>query len=438
MTRERWKTVSVELSEPLRELDCDSGYQGVRVIFLWKNVPLGHNRFSAAQLPLSPRQLANCAARAIALASGDRLFEEGFRSALPGLPEPALADAAGALHALIGVAKPMAALRERERVSQASRPSLSLSVAVCTRNRPAELARCLASLLASSDRPDEILIVDNAPDSETTRKVVSQFPGVRYLCERRRGLSAARNAALAGARGDIVAFADDDVVVDRDWTGRMRRCFTDPKVAVATGLVLPAELDTPAQVMFEESFQFFHQGYRRRHFDGNYLTALRTKGVPVWDIGAGANMAVRRLVFEAGQQFDARLGPGVFGGCGEDSEFWYRLLTEGWSCVYEPSAFVYHYHRRELRDLRRQVRQYMQGHVAALLLQFAKHRHIGNLRRLLWVLPAEYVLLLLRLVVTGFSLDNRILLGGVLGCLSGLRFAWPRKPEQPAPISRCP
>jgi hypothetical protein len=189
----------------------------------------------------------------------------------------------------------------------------------------------------------------------------------------------------------------------------------------ATGLVLPAELETRAQVIFEQDFQFFHQGYRARHFDSEYFAALLPKGVPVWAIGAGANMAIRRAAFERGYWFDTRLGPGVLGGCGEDSEFWYHLLADGWSCVYEPSAVVYHFHRRELSSLRRLVRQYMEGHVAALLLQFAKYGHAGNLRRLLFALPAEYLLLLFRLALTGFSLDNRILFSGILGCLSGLR-----------------
>jgi hypothetical protein len=65
----------------------------------------------------------------------------------------------------------------------------------------------------------------------------------------------------------------------------------------------------------------------------------------------------------------------------------------------------------------------MQGHVAALILQFLKYGDIGNLRRLFFRLPGEYAILCLRLVVTGFSLDYRILMRGALGCLSGLRFA---------------
>jgi hypothetical protein len=69
----------------------------------------------------------------------------------------------------------------------------------------------------------------------------------------------------------------------------------------------------------------------------------------------------------------------------------------------------------------------MKGHVAALLVQFSKSGEIGNLRRLVFRLPAEYVILFLRLIVTGFSIDNRILLRGALGCLSGLSFAFRRK-----------
>jgi hypothetical protein len=189
-----------------------------------------------------------------------------------------------------------------------------------------------------------------------------------------------------------------------------------------TGLVLPAELETPAQTLFEE-FQFFHQGYRRRFFDASFFEARRGKGVPVWSIGAGANMAIRRKAFELGYEFDTSLGPGVFGGCGEDSEFWYRLLADGWCVLYEPSACVFHHHRRELSELRKQVRQYMQGHVAALLIQFRKYGGWGNLRRLLLELPAEYFLLALRVLGTGFALHQRVLLRGALGCVSGLRAA---------------
>ncbi len=426
--QDRWKVVCLDLAEPLVELPATDSYSGLWLIFFWNGTPLGHAEIASVQLPLSPVQLRAVAAEAIPEAAGDILLEQGFRSALPRLPDPKIEDPARALADLAALRVPVKQL-DQKLATQPPEAKPSVSVAVCTRDRAQDLARCLRALGQLREAPLEILVIDNAPSSSATRDLVAEFPNVRYHCEPRAGLSRARNAALEIARGDIVAFTDDDVVVHPDWLARLGRCFEDPKVGVATGLVLPGELETVAQILFERSFQFFHQGYRRRHFDSSYFHALKSEGVPVWTIGAGANMAIRRSLFVQGFRFDTCLGPGVFGGCGEDSEFWYRVLAEGWSCTYEPAACVFHYHRRELSALRRLIHQYMKGHVAALILQFVKYRHPGNLRRLFLRLPAEYAILMLRLIVTGFSLDNRILLRGGLGCLSGLRFALVRKQE---------
>ena len=433
--QERWQAISIDLSGPLYELCCAEGYDGLRAVFFWKGVALGHGQFAAEQLPLTPTQVAAIASKAISEAVGDRLLNDGFRSALPGLIEPRIEEPLRILGELVRLEQPVAQL-EKKFANQCPDVASRLSVAVCTHERPTDLARCLKALGSSTGRPCEILVIDNAPSSTATRTVVEQFPEVRYHCEPRTGLSHARNAALSIATGDIVAFIDDDVIPHPEWTVAICRCFDDPNVMVATGLVLPAQLETPAQRIFEQSFQFFHQGYRRRYFDSTYFAAVKSKGVPVWSIGAGANMAMRRSAFDLGYRFDTRLGPGIFGGCGEDSELWYRLLADGWSCLYEPSACVFHYHRRELPALRRLVHQYMKGHVAALLLQFARYRQMGDLRRLLIKLPGEYAILLLRLIATGFSLDNRILFRGAAGCLSGLRFAFIRRREEAGGLNR--
>jgi GT2 family glycosyltransferase len=299
-------------------------------------------------------------------------------------------------------------------------------VAICTRERPTELHRCIESVLACTEAPTEIIVIDNAPETDATFDLVSGYPQVRYHREPRPGLSAARNAAMTIATGDLVAFVDDDAVVAPNWIANLPTYFGDPKVMVVTGLILPAELETRAQIIFE-NLKYFHQGYRARYFDSSFFSALKSEGVPAWCLGAGANMTIRREAFSKGFIFDTRLGPGVFGGCGEDSAYWYNLLAHGWTCVYDPSVMVYHYHRRDLRGLRRQMRQYMQGHVGALLLQFFMHGHRGNLKRLFLVLPRMYLTALQRFLLTGFSQDSRILFSEVLGCFSGLRFAFIRK-----------
>jgi GT2 family glycosyltransferase len=418
----RWQVVEVDLGKELAAIEPRAGYSGVRVIYRLHGRPVGHSDFTASQLPLSPTQIAVTAAHKSAAAIGDCLFEEGFRSALPGLPESEPTDPCGALERLVREKQPLGRVAGVDQTRQAASYPVSISVAVCTRNRPADLERCLASLHRSAEAPGEIIVVDNAPEGGATRDVTARFPGVRYVPEPQAGLSAARNTALEHARCEIVAFTDDDAIVDPAWIGHMRRAFTDPRVMVVTGLVLPAELETRAQLIFEQKLAYFHLGYRERVFDESYFERLRNKGVHTWSVGAGANMAIRRQACDLGYRFDTRLGPGVFGGCGEDSEYWYGLLAGGWHCVYNPAAIVYHHHRRDLDALRTLMRQYMKGHVGSLLLQYRKYRHRGNLRRLVFGLPGNYMLALLRAIAGGFALEDRIEFHGLWGALTGLSF----------------
>jgi SAM-dependent methyltransferase/GT2 family glycosyltransferase len=231
---------------------------------------------------------------------------------------------------------------------------------------------------------------------------VERFAGVRYLPEPRPGLSAARNAAVREARGDLLAFVDDDVVVHPRWLAPLRRALAEPDVMAVCGLVLPAELDTPAQVAFETIQGGFAQGCERARYGREFLRATVGFGMPVWKIGAGANMAIRRSAFELVGDFDERLGAGA-AGCSEDSELWYRLIAEGWTCRYEPDSVVFHHHRREQAALAGQIHDYTRGHVAALFVQFARFHHAGNLRRALLALPKHFAKRTLRALERGLA-----------------------------------
>jgi GT2 family glycosyltransferase len=160
-----------------------------------------------------------------------------------------------------------------------------------------------------------------------------------------------------------------------------------------TGLVIPAELESPAQRLFE-TYWSFNQGYRARTFDQKFFARTRRFGVPVHRLGAGANMAFRCSAFEKVGGFDERLDAGA-AGCSGDSELWYRLLAAGFVCRYEPAAVVYHYHRDSMGAFRLLIHNYMRGHTAALLIQFEKHGDLGNLWRLMVTLPAFYIKLAL-------------------------------------------
>jgi GT2 family glycosyltransferase len=235
-------------------------------------------------------------------------------------------------------------------------PRLGVTVAVCTRDRPDDLAACLDALAKLEYDDLEILVVDNAPSSEASRLLVEQWDGrVRYLREPRPGLDWARNRAIAEARGDVIAFTDDDVTVDPGWIRALVAAFGgDETVAAVTGLVLPTELETEAQVIFER-YRGFGRGFvpRRIAAVGGEPVALRYGAAG--DYGTGANMAFRRSIFGRVGGFDPALGAGTPTRGGDDLEMFFRVLKEGYTLIYEPRAVVRHRHRRSMAALRGQI-----------------------------------------------------------------------------------
>jgi glycosyltransferase involved in cell wall biosynthesis len=362
----------------LPELTLLSGYQGILLVFWADDIPLGCQRITAAELPLSRPALAARAHAAIAPALQAYRAETGL-VAPPSDPgdHAAVIEPGQWSQALF----PTAAREEADGVP--------VSVVVCTRDRPESLQRTLASIAQLAPRPQEVIVVDNAPTSNATRLLVEQLPDVQYVLEPQPGLDVARNTAVRCSRGDLIAFADDDVIVHPAWIRGLRRGFRDPEIAAVTGQVLPAELETDAQYLFE-TYWGLKRGFCPKIYDHAFFEKHCDNGVPVWKIGAGANMAFRRDVFAEVGWFDERLDVGA-AGCSGDSEFWYRILARQGKCRYEPTALTFHYHRREITSFKRQIHSYMRGHVAALLVQHERHRHGGNLRRLLCDLPGLYL-----------------------------------------------
>lgn len=240
----------------------------------------------------------------------------------------------------------------------AGRPSKALplvTVAVCTRDRTDDLARCLDSLERLRYPNFEVLVVDNAPSSDATLRLVGRRRGVRYAREPRQGLDWARNRAIEEAGGEIIAFTDDDAVADPEWLGAIAAAFArDPAVAAVTGLVLPSELDTEAQVLFER-YRSFGRGFVSRRVAPESGGPMAHRYGAAGDYGTGANMAFRRVVFDRIGPFDPALDVGTLSRGGGDLEMFFRVLKEGHALVYEPRAIVRHRHRRTMEELRRQI-----------------------------------------------------------------------------------
>ena len=262
-------------------------------------------------------------------------------------------------------------------------------------------------------------MVDNAPDDESTLEVVNKYAGVFYHLEKRKGLSYARNTGVKAASKPIIAFTDDDVEVHPLWIYQLWKSFQEREVAAVTGLVVASELATEAQLIFEK-FWSFNRGYQDKVFDAQYFNKNLAQGPPVWEIGAGANSAFRKDIFEKVGYFDERLGAGA-SGCSEDSEMWYRILLKGAVIKYNPRAIVYHEHRKSLADLKKQIYSYMRGFSAAALIQRQQHISAGYRYYLFAILPKYYLLLLFR----GFPFYRsrfRTIGVEIKGLISGLKF----------------
>jgi glycosyltransferase involved in cell wall biosynthesis len=295
-------------------------------------------------------------------------------------------------------------------------PASDLSVIICTKDRATDLDVCLMHLGNQVCKPLEIIVVDNG-SSTTATEIVCQRYGVRYVREDRIGLDIARNTGARLARGSVVAYTDDDTLPHPLWVHEISKTFLNPAVDAMTGLVIAASLETEAEVIFEKYWPF-NRGYIPKNYDGNFFDTHLKSGPPVWKIGAGANMAFRKKVFQEVGYFDERLDAGA-AGCNGDSEMWYRLLASDKIIEYNPSAVVEHKHRTSIGSLKKQLHAYMRGFTVAMLIQYSNFGHRGNLKHLFKVLPVYY-LSLIRKGFPRYDFQYQTLFSEVTGIVSGL------------------
>lgn len=216
-------------------------------------------------------------------------------------------------------------------------PRPRISVIVCTRNRAERLPEFFAHL-ARLDFPEsawELVIVDHA-SSDQTPAAIRAFAATTpvHVCHLRAvipALTGAKNIGLAHARGDILAFTDDDCYPRPDFLQALTEVFTTGQVGVVGGRVVlhdPADaklsirdVDTPTEIE-----------------PGSFVTA---------GLIHGANMAVRREVVRAIGGFDPLFGPGTRCVAAEDIEYVARAVWAGWRARYDPRPVVAHHHGRK-------------------------------------------------------------------------------------------
>jgi GT2 family glycosyltransferase len=343
--------IELDLAHPLRALAATDDARDILVVVRLCGNPVGMV-VCPARVATDPDALA----AAIETALGEAIAAEARSHGLTAMPG---ITAAGLVHHECPI---------RAAHDHVTRTGPAVSVVVCTRERADSLRRCLDSVRASDYHRFEIVVVDNAPLTDATELLCADMSGrgagtISYVREERAGLSWARNAGIEAAAHDLVAFVDDDEQVDAGWLAALAHEFElDSTVGCISGVVLPAELETHAQVQFEQfGGHSKGRGFRRVVFDREYVRTRQSAMYPLPAFGVGANMAFRRAALADIGRFNVALGAGTSTHGGEDTYAFSELLLAGWSMVYAPAAVTWHYHRVDGEALERQLAGYGVG-----------------------------------------------------------------------------
>ena len=355
------RMLDVELTEPLPAVPGDGPHQQVFVLARLHTEPVGTSVLQLSPDGFTPGQL------------GALLWRE-FRAPVMARFAAARIPLPGPLTGAGLQADPATwPFLLRRRAVLATGPFIS--VVICTRDRPERVQTWLRCISRQDYPRYEVVVVDNAPAGDIVRDSVAAAQDrvpFRYVREPRPGLSWARNAGIAAAAGDIIAFFDDDGEPDRHWLAGLACGFArEDDVGCVTGMVLPARLDTPAQDLAEQ-FDGFRKG---RGFSPAIFSRNGPQSplYPVPPFGVGANMAFRREILARIGGFDVALGAGTPACAGEDTLALTMVLLAGYRIAYEPAALMRHDHRHDLNGLRRQAH----GHGTGLTAYYAavlRHR----------------------------------------------------------------
>jgi len=212
----------------------------------------------------------------------------------------------------------------------------AISVIVPTRDRPAELARCLAAVRASVRDSDEVIVVDSASaDAAAIVATAAEYGATVVRCDTP-GVGRARNAGWRAARSHVVLFTDDDVVVAVDWRESLAAAVAShPEAGFVTGRVLPGPGQNPSRD----------------------VAIKRDESVEVYDatstgnLGHSANLGMRRDALAAVGGFDDEMGVGSRFRAAPETDLFDRCFAAGMGGRYEPSALAYHDNWRGPRRL---------------------------------------------------------------------------------------
>jgi hypothetical protein len=205
-----------------------------------------------------------------------------------------------------------------------------------------------------------VVLVVNGDEETAVRVAAEQAPsGPRLVHEPRLGAARARNTGAAAAAGSVLAFVDDDVVLDQHMLcNAVAPLLDESSVGCVTGRILPMSVEAEAERLLEQ-----YVGYDKGVHVCRFRAADLRPGGALYPflpgrLGSGAAMVMPRAVFVGLGGFDERLGPGTPTRGAEDLDLLVRVVKAGLEVHYAPAAAVRHRHRSDLAGLGRQLHSY--------------------------------------------------------------------------------
>jgi GT2 family glycosyltransferase len=218
-----------------------------------------------------------------------------------------------------------------------------ISVAVCSYNGSRTIRECLEGLKRVDYPNFEVIVIDDG-STDATAATASEYD-CQIIRTENAGLSSARNVALRVAKGEIIAYLDDDAIPDRHWLYHLAATFRATNHAAVGGPnIAPPHSNTVADCV--------------DNAPGGPIHVLITDEIA--EHLPGCNMAIRKSCLEAVGGFDP-----TFRVAGDDVDLCWRLQQQGWTLGFTPGAMVLHHRRNTIRAYWRQ--QYGYGKAEALL-----------------------------------------------------------------------
>jgi glycosyltransferase involved in cell wall biosynthesis len=219
--------------------------------------------------------------------------------------------------------------------------SPQVSVIIPTCGRPQLLLECVGSILRNDFTDFEILVVDQDPEKSLEAEMAKRFnndPRIVYLFLNQAGASRARNLGIEHARGEIIAFVDDDLEVVPGWLRAYVNAFTviQPPPGIVGGRVDPLWLSPRPEWLPEE----------REYLLGLYNKGDKLMPMPEGDLPFTANCAVPRRTIDRVGMLDERIGFSYARKtsllAGEDSLLSLKVKQANYSIYYQPQAKAWH------------------------------------------------------------------------------------------------